>query len=86
MHDGRFATLPAVLAHYAHGVRPSRTLDPLLRQPNGRLGLALTKAQQAEILAFLATLTDDELLTNPRFAPPQAQPETKSRGIRLSAK
>jgi len=85
MHDGRFATLPAVLAHYAHGVRPSRTLDPLLRQPGGRLGIALTEAQQAEILAFLATLTDDELLTNARFAPPSAQSETKSRGIRLSA-
>jgi len=85
MHDGRFKTLPEVLAHYAHGVRPSRTLDPLLRQPNGRLGIALTEAQQQEILAFLATLTDNELLTNPRFAPPAARHETNLRGIQLSA-
>jgi cytochrome c peroxidase len=73
MHDGRFPTLPAVLAHYAHGVRPSRTLDPLLRPPGGQLGIALTEIQQQELLAFLATLTDVELLTNPRFAPPVAQ-------------
>jgi cytochrome c peroxidase len=66
-------------------VRPSRTLDPLLRQPNGRLGLALTATQQQEILAFLATLTDAELLTNPRFAPPTARQETMPRGMRLSA-
>lgn len=70
MHDGRFATLPQVLDHYAHGVRPSRTLDPLLRQPDGRLGLSLTARQQQELLAFLNTLTDSNLLTNPRFAPP----------------
>jgi cytochrome c peroxidase len=73
MHDGRFKTLPDVLAHYAHGVRPSRTLDPLLRQPDGRLGIALTEIQQRDLIAFLATLTDAELLTNPRFAPPTAQ-------------
>ena len=70
MHDGRFQTLPQVLDHYAHGVRPSRTLDPLLRQPDGRRGLPLTAQQQQELLAFLNTLTDNNLLTNPRFAPP----------------
>jgi cytochrome c peroxidase len=83
MHDGRFTTLEQVLGHYAHGVRPSRTLDPLLRQSGGRLGLALTTAQQQEILAFLQALTDNEFLTNPRFAPPAAQQETKPRGIQL---
>lgn len=73
MHDGRFATLPQVLAHYAHGVRPSRTLDPLLRQPTGRLGLALTARQQADLLTFLHTLTDDRFLTDPRLAAPLAE-------------
>jgi cytochrome c peroxidase len=75
MHDGRFATLPQVLAHYTHGVRPSRTLDPLLRQPSGRLGIALTKSQQVNLLAFLNTLTDTSFLTDKRLAAPQ--PETK---------
>lgn len=74
MHDGRFATLPQVLAHYAHSVQPSPTLDPLLRQPGGRLGIALSARQQADIVAFLRTLTDNEFLTDRRLAPPRAQP------------
>lgn len=71
MHDGRFATLPQVLAHYAHGVQPSPTLDPLLRQPGGRLGIPLSSQQQADLLTFLNTLTDNAFLTDPRLAPPQ---------------
>jgi len=71
MHDGRLATLTAVLAHYDHGVQPSPTLDPLLRQPTGRLGIALTAPEQAELLAFLNTLTDHEFLADSRLLPPQ---------------
>ncbi|MDO7885766.1 cytochrome-c peroxidase [Hymenobacter cheonanensis] len=70
MHDGRFATLPQVLAHYDHGVQPSATLDPLLRPPGSRLGIALSAKEQADLLAFLATLTDNDFLTDHRLAPP----------------
>ncbi len=70
MHDGRFQTLPQVLAHYAHGVQLYPTLDPLLRQPDGRLGISLSTTQQANLLAFLNTLTDQEFLTDQRLAPP----------------
>lgn len=70
MHDGRFATLAQVLAHYAHGVQPSATLDPLLRQPGGQLGIRLSSQEQAELLAFLQTLTDEAFLTDRRLAPP----------------
>ena len=75
MHDGRFATLPQVLAHYAHGVRPSPTLDPQLRRADGQLGIALSTSEQAALLAFLHTLTDEEFLTDKRLAAPR--PETK---------
>lgn len=71
MHDGRFATLAQVLAHYDHGVQPSATLDPLLLPPGGRLGIALSAAEQASLLAFLNTLTDNDFLTDSRLAPPQ---------------
>jgi cytochrome c peroxidase len=71
MHDGRFATLAQVLAHYDHGVQPSPTLDPLLRSPSGRLGIALSATEQADLLAFLTTLTDNDFLTDRRLAPPQ---------------
>jgi len=75
MHDGRFRSLPAVLAHYAHGVRPSPTLDPLLRPPGRRLGLTLSAKQQADLLAFLHTLTDEEFLRDPRLGPPETEPD-----------
>ncbi|QIX62791.1 cytochrome-c peroxidase [Hymenobacter sp. BT18] len=68
MHDGRFETLTQVLAHYDHGVTESATLDPLLRQPDGRLGIPLTSAEQADLLAFLATLTDEQFLHDPRLS------------------
>ncbi|GGG40800.1 cytochrome-c peroxidase [Hymenobacter glacieicola] len=71
MHDGRFTTLPQVLAHYDHGVVASPTLDPLLRQPDGRRGLPLTAPQQADLLAFLQTLTDESFLSNPQLAAPR---------------
>ncbi|GAA4493976.1 cytochrome c peroxidase [Hymenobacter ginsengisoli] len=70
MHDGRFATLAQVLAHYNHGVQPSATLDPLLRQPDGQLGITLTAQEQAGLLTFLNTLTDQAFLTDNRLGPP----------------
>lgn len=69
MHDGRFATLDAVLDHYDHGVQDSPTLDPLLKQ-GGRLGIPLTNAERKQLLAFLNTLNDSKFLTNPAFAEP----------------
>ncbi|GAB3841516.1 cytochrome-c peroxidase [Hymenobacter jeollabukensis] len=71
MHDGRFQTLAQVLDHYDHGVVSSATLDPLLRRPDGRLGLPLNAQQRTDLLAFLQTLTDDSFLHNPQLAPPQ---------------
>jgi len=68
MHDGRFKTLEQVLEHYASGVQPSPTLDPLLRQPNGQLGIPLTADEKRKIIAFLGTLRDEEFLRDKRFA------------------
>ena len=81
MHDGRFATLAQVLAHYAHGVQPSPTLDPLLRQPGGRLGILLSGQEQADLLAFLQTLTDDAFLTDRRLASPADLVAAKSTSL-----
>ena len=70
MHDGRFGTLAQVLAHYDHGVQPSSTLDPLLRQPGGQLGIPLTPPERACLLAFLHTLTDSGFIADRRLLPP----------------
>lgn len=57
MHDGRFATLEDVIAHYDHGVQRAAALDPnLAKHPGG--GIRLTAADQRALVAFLRTLTD----------------------------
>lgn len=71
MHDGRFSTLAEVIEHYNSGVIASPNLDPRLRQGQGqpqRLNLTAAEAQALE--AFLHTLTDNQLLTDPRFSDP----------------
>ncbi len=57
MHDGRFATLEEVIAHYSTGVERSPTLDPnLAKHPDG--GLHLSAEDQRALVEFLKTLTD----------------------------
>jgi cytochrome c peroxidase len=68
MHDGRFATLAQVLAHYAQGVLPSPTLDTALQPAGGTLGIPLTAQEQQDIIAFLGTLTDGSFTTDKRLA------------------
>ena len=67
MHDGRFFTLDAVLNHYSSGMVNSTTLDPSLNS-NSTLGIPLSNQEKANLIAFLKTLTDNEFITNPKFA------------------
>jgi cytochrome c peroxidase len=64
MHDGRFATLEEVIAHYDHGVKRASTLDPNLAK-HPAAGLALTAEEQRALVAFLRTLTDHDLPIGP---------------------
>ncbi len=58
MHDGRFATLEEVIAHYSSGVHRSPTLDPnLAKHPDG--GLQLSTDDQRALVAFLRTLSNE---------------------------
>jgi cytochrome c peroxidase len=71
MHDGRFATLDAVLEHYRHGMVPSATLDTAFQRGAAPPGLALEEDEKAALLAFLEALTDSSSLTNPTLGPPE---------------
>jgi len=66
MHDGRFTTLDAVLAHYRKGIAHSATLDPLLTS-----GINMTDKEQADIISFLKTLSDSTFVRDVRFAEPE---------------
>ena len=64
MHDGRFATLEAVIDHYSRDFKPHPNLDFRMRPLN------LTDSEKAALLAFLKTLTDERFLTDPKFSDP----------------
>ena len=73
MHDGRFATLDEVLEHYSSGVKDSPGLSPRLRAggPGGPpLRLNLTEPEKVALKAFLETLTDASLASDPKFTNP----------------
>jgi cytochrome c peroxidase len=70
MHDGRFETLEAVVAHYDHGIKISPTLNATLASIQTNGGLQLSTQDQSDLIAFLKTLTDYELINNPKFSNP----------------
>jgi cytochrome c peroxidase len=71
MHDGRFATLRAVIDHYDHDIKDTPDLDPLLRTFD-RIPwrMNLSDADKDALEAFLRTLTDEEMLADPKFSDP----------------
>lgn len=65
MHDGRFETLEAVVAHYCGPLHRSATLDPnLAKHPVG--GIELSESDQRSLVQFLKTLTDETLMDTRR--------------------
>ncbi len=78
MHDGRFATLEEVVEFYNSGIVDHPNLAPQLRAPPGPPNspppgprrLNLTAEQKAALVAYLKTLTDRSLPTDPRFQDP----------------
>ena len=67
MHDGRFATLEAVIEHYNSGAKahPNRGVQI----PGNGYGF-LTAADKAAIVSFLRTLTDEGLSSDVRYSNP----------------
>jgi cytochrome c peroxidase len=73
MHDGRFKTLDEVVEHYSRGIRPHENLGLAFgedQRKDGTLGFQLTAEQKAAIVAFLKTLTDETLNSDPKFSDP----------------
>lgn len=71
MHDGRLPTLAAVVDHYDSGVQPHPNLDQRLVGPdNMPQRLNLQPNERDALVEFLRTLTDDDLVSDPKFADP----------------
>jgi cytochrome c peroxidase len=65
MHDGRLATLEAVIDHYSKEVKPHPNVDGRVRRR-----LNLRDSEKAALVAFLKTLTDKKFITDPKFSDP----------------
>jgi cytochrome c peroxidase len=64
MHDGRLATLEAVIDHYTREVKNHPNLDGRARRRN------LSANDKAALVAFLKTLTDQKFITDPKYSDP----------------
>ncbi len=69
MHDGRFQSLEEVIEHYSSGIQISPTISPTIEFA-AQGGVQLDAQEKDLIRQFLLTLTDEEFLKNPKFAPP----------------
>lgn len=74
MHDGSIATLGEVIDHYAAGGRARAYNEgrPNPHQDAVVAGFSLSPDERADLVAFLESLTDGRLLSDPRFADPFA--------------
>ena len=63
-HDGRARKLKDVMEHYHTGIQQGPTLDPLLKT-----GIALSKEEKKDLIAFLKTLSDKSFIYNSEFRP-----------------
>jgi hypothetical protein len=70
MHDGTIATLEEVIDHYAAGGRAAN--NPF--KSGFVAGFRINAEEKQDLLAFLQSLTDEEFLTNPKFADPFEPP------------
>jgi cytochrome c peroxidase len=70
MHDGRLSSLEQVVEHYNSGVQPGPALDNRLQANGAPQRLNLSASDKDALAAFLRTLTDSSLITDPKFATP----------------
>jgi cytochrome c peroxidase len=70
MHDGRFETLDDVIDHYSEGIENDPNLDPRLKTFNQPLKMHIPENDRKAIIAFLETMTDTEMINDPKFSNP----------------
>jgi len=71
MHDGRFATLEDVIGHYSDGIADHPNLDPKLQDDSGHArNMNISEHETQAIIAFLHTLSDKSVLSDPKFSNP----------------
>jgi cytochrome c peroxidase len=71
MHDGSMATIDEVLEHYSQGIKDNPGLSAFLKAPDGKaMKMNMSQRQKENLKAFLATLNDDQIVSDDRFSDP----------------
>jgi len=70
MHDGRFKTLEEVIDHYSHGIKNHPHLDSKFKNQGKAIQLNISENEKQALIAFMKTLTDNNLIRNPKFSDP----------------
>jgi cytochrome c peroxidase len=71
MHDGRLKTLEDVLDHYSENIEPSENLDNRLRTSDGAaVQFRIPSSEKRAIIAFLNSMTDYQMINDPKFSNP----------------
>jgi cytochrome c peroxidase len=70
MHDGRFKTLDEVIDHYSANIENSPNLDFRLKENGAPRQMNISESEKKSIIAFLQTLTDYNMVTDPKFSSP----------------
>ncbi len=71
MHDGRFSTLEEVVDFYSEGVKSHTNLSFELRGNNGEAKrMNFSDNEKNSLVAYLETLTDEEMIRDEKFATP----------------
>ena len=70
MHDGRFSSLDEVVDFYSTGIQDHANLSEELKEGNKPMKFDYTQVEKDNLIAFLHTLTDEAMLTDPKFSDP----------------
>jgi cytochrome c peroxidase len=80
MHDGSLATLDEVIAHYAAGSKFDHPNKSRILRP-----FRVTDGDKRDLVEFLKSLTDEDLLHNPRWSDPWTAEDSMPRNKRESS-
>ncbi len=69
MHDGRFKTIREVIDFYSEGVQLSVNIDSKMGLAH-RGGVRLSEEEKEQLIAFLLTMSDSTLISNPQYSNP----------------